>query len=276
MNRLFSITGKVAIVTGGSRGLGEMIAHGLIESGVKTYITARNEAELIETATALTALCGNSNARNKIACIPIVADLSTFEGICQFANTIKDKEQHIDILVNNAGSAWGEKFIDFPEIGWDKVMNVNAKAPFFIIQQLLPLLKASATKEDPARVINIASINAFNHPRTTNYSYSASKAAVVQMTRHLAGDLVKDHININAIAPGFFLSKMTKHAVENTELDTFAKKMVPMERLGNADDITGSVIYLCAKASSWITGHTLVLDGGVIASSGYGDYGEFV
>lgn len=276
MNNLFSIKGKVAIVTGGSRGLGEMIAHGLIESGVKTYITARNETELNETAKALTEFSKHLGHSPIISCIPIIADLSTFDGICQFTNTIKDKEQQIDILVNNAGAAWGEEFESFPEIGWDKVMNINAKAPFFIIQQLLPLLKSSANKEQPARVINIASINALSHSRTTNYSYAASKAAVIQMTRHLAADLVKEHINVNAIAPGFFLSKMTKHAVENANTDDFAKTMVPMERLGNADDIAGAVIYLSAKASSWMTGHTLVLDGGVIASSGYGDYGEFV
>jgi len=273
MNNLFSIEGKVAIVTGGSRGLGEMIAHGLIQSGAKTYITARNEAELKTTAKALTDLC---TTNQMVECIPIVADLSSIEGIGNFANTMKEKEDKIDILVNNAGAAWGESFDTFPEIGWDKVMDLNAKAPFFIIQQLLPLLKASGTKVDPARVINIASINALSHPRTTNYSYAASKAAVIQMTRHLAGDLVKEHININAIAPGFFLSKMTKHAVQNTDVDTFAKEMVPMERLGNEDDIAGSVIYLSAKASSWVTGHTLVLDGGVIAKSGYGDYNAFV
>ncbi|MFT4929922.1 MAG: NAD(P)-dependent dehydrogenase (short-subunit alcohol dehydrogenase family) [Phenylobacterium sp.] len=273
---LFSIEGKVAIVTGGSRGIGEMIAQGLIESGVKTYITARNEAELNQTAAALTALSESGSNLQGVQCIPVVADLSTMAGISQFADVIKSSESHIDILINNAGAAWGEKFEDFAEAGWDKVMNLNAKAPFFVIQQLLDLLKASGSKQDPARVINIASINALSHPRMNNYSYAASKAAVVQMTRHLAGDLVKDHININAIAPGFFLSKMTKFAVENQDEATFAKKMVPMERLGNADDIAGSVIYLCSRASAWVTGHTLVLDGGVIASSGYGDYGGFV
>ncbi|MGB0938250.1 MAG: SDR family NAD(P)-dependent oxidoreductase [Colwellia sp.] len=272
MKDLFSVEGKVAIVTGGSRGLGEMITHGLLENGVKTYITARNKDELTKTAQALSALNDNPD----INCIPVVADLSSFEGICDFVKTIQQTESKIDILVNNAGAAWGETFDNFPEMGWDKVMDLNAKAPFFVIQQLLPLLKASGSAQDPARVINIASINAITHPRTTNYSYSASKAAVMQMTRHLAGDLVKEHININAIAPGFFLSKMTKHALGNAQENSFAEEMVPMERLGNESDIAGSVIYLSSKASAWVTGHTLVLDGGVVAKSGYGDYNNFV
>ena len=267
---LFSVSGKVAIVTGGSRGIGEMIAKGLVENNVKTYITARNSKELTETAERLSTLSDTAQ------CIPVVADLSSYQGVCQLAEHIKANEDHIDILVNNAGAAWGEDFQSFPEKGWDKVMDVNAKAPFFLIQQLLDLLKASSIENAPARVINIASINALSHPRMTNYSYAASKAAVVQMTRHLAGYLVKQHINVNAIAPGFFLSKMTKFSIENKDETSFAKRMVPMARLGNEDDIAGSVIYLCSKAASWMTGHTLVLDGGVIASSGYGDYTEFV
>jgi NAD(P)-dependent dehydrogenase (short-subunit alcohol dehydrogenase family) len=164
----------------------------------------------------------------------------------------------------------GASFEEFPEIGWDKVMNLNAKSTFFVTQKLMPLLKESASANDPARVINIASINGLNNPKANNYSYSASKAAVIQMTRHLAADLVKQNININAIAPGYFLSKLTQYIVNEQE-EQFAKKMVPKERLGQAEDIAGSCIYLSAKASSWMTGHTLVLDGGVIASSGYGD-----
>lgn len=270
MNNLFSVSGKVAIVTGGSRGIGKMITQGLVEHNTKTYITARNQTELDETAKELNALTG------KQLCIPIMADLSTLEGITAFTETIKQHEPKIDILINNAGAAWGAEFKDFPEAGWDKVMDLNAKAPFFITQQLLELLSNSASQSDPARVINIASINALNNPRMNNYSYSASKAAVVQLTRHLAADLVKKHINVNAIAPGFFLSKMTKFSIENKDTDTFANEMVPKGRLGNGDDICGAVIYLSSKASAWITGNTLVLDGGVIASSGFGEYGDFV
>ena len=261
MKNLFSIKGKTAIVTGGSRGLGAMIARGFVENGVKTYITARNLKELEETAATLNTLG---------ECIPIVADLSTNEGIDKLVSIIESNESKIDILVNNAGAAWGASFEEFPEIGWDKVMNLNAKSPFFVTQKLMPLLKESASAKDPARVINIASINGINNPNANNYSYSASKAAVIQMTRHLAADLVKQNININAIAPGFFLSRLTQYIVNEQE-DKFAKNMVPKERLGQAEDIAGSCIYLCAQASSWMTGHTLVLDGGVIASSGYGE-----
>ncbi|NMP15485.1 SDR family oxidoreductase [Thalassotalea sp. Y01] len=270
MSNLFSVKGKTAIVTGGSRSIGKMISKGLVEHGVKTYITARNEAQLQATAIELSNLVDDS------LCIPIVADLSSLEGINAFVETIKQSEEKIDILINNAGATWGASFTEFPEVGWDKVMNLNAKSPFFLTQKLLPLLSHSAHAEHPSRVVNIASINAFNNPRMSNYSYSASKAAVVQMTRHLAADLVKKHININAIAPGFFLSKMTKYAVENKQTEQFVKQMVPKERLGNGDDIAGSVIYLCSKASNWMTGHTLVLDGGVIASSGYGEYSGFL
>jgi NAD(P)-dependent dehydrogenase (short-subunit alcohol dehydrogenase family) len=274
MKNLFSVTGKVAIVTGGSRGIGKMIAKGLIEHGVKTYITARKLSELQATANELSALSDTAE------CIAIEADLSTLTGIKAFTEIYKSHENKLDILVNNAGATWGSSFEEFPEMGWDKVMDLNAKAPFFIIQQLLEMLKASGSKSAPARVINLASINAFNHPRMINYSYAASKAAVVQMTRHLAADFVNQHININAIAPGFFLSKMTEYAIKDkkqkNEQAEFVKKMVPMGRLGEEDDIAGSVIYLASHASSWMTGHTLVLDGGVIASSGYGDYQDFL
>ena len=270
MNDLFSINGKVAIVTGGSRGIGKMITKGLVEQNTKTYITARNQAELDAAAKELNELTG------KELCIPVKADLSTMQGIVAFTDIIKKHEHKIDILINNAGATWGAEFADFPENGWDKVMNLNAKAPFFITQQLLELLTASASKEEPARVINIASINALNNPRMTNYSYAASKAAVIQYTRHLAADLVKQHINVNAIAPGFFHTKMTEYSIDNKDSETFIKKMVPKGRLGNSDDINGAVIYLASKASTWITGHTLVLDGGVIASSGFGEYGEFI
>ncbi|WP_068544495.1 SDR family NAD(P)-dependent oxidoreductase [Thalassotalea crassostreae] len=270
MNHLFSIDNKVAIVTGGSRGIGKMISQGLVEQGCKVYITARNQTELEATANELNELAG------KQLCLPIHADLSTMQGIMTFVEAIKTKEKKIDILINNAGATWGAQYSEFPEVGWDKVMNLNAKAPFFVTQQLLDVLAESATAEEPARVINIASINAFNNPRMTNYSYAASKAAVVQLTRHLAADLVDKNININAIAPGFFLSKMTEYSIENKDQQTFVKNMVPKGRLGNKDDICGAVIYLSSKASNWMTGHTLVLDGGVIAASGFGEYGDFI
>lgn len=262
MKNLFSVAGKVAVVTGGSRGIGAMIARGFVENGVKTYITARKEAELQACADALSALGGEGNGE----CIAMVSDLSSLEGIKSFTETLKEKEKKIDILLNNAGATWGENFDSFSENGWDKVMDLNVKAPFFLIQQLLPLLRASGGREDPARIVNISSINAMAYSGMNNYSYSASKAALVQMTRHLAADLVDDDINVNGIAPGFFPSKMMAFILDGHEDEMAAS--IPRGRIGETEDIAGTTIYLCSRASAWMTGHTLVLDGGMLANAG--------
>jgi len=256
MKDLFSVTGKVAVVTGGSRGIGAMIARGLVENGVRTYITARKAEPLIATAESL-AEFGE--------CIAIVSDLSTYEGVKAFADEIKAKEKNVHILVNNAGATWGETIDDFPESGWDKVMNVNVKALFFLTQQLLPALREAGNQEDPARVINFSSVNAYRHSHMTNYSYCASKAAVSRLTEHLAADLVRQHINVNGIAPGFFPSNMTKHMLEGNE-DLVAAN-IPRGRIGQPSDAAGTVIYLSSKASAWVTGQTIVLDGGSVTSS---------
>lgn len=257
MKDLFSVKGKVALITGGSRGIGAMIARGFVENGVKTYITARKETELNATAEALSEVG---------ECIAIVSDLSTLAGVKALAATLEARETKLDILFNNAGATWGEELDNFPEAGWDKVMDLNVKSPFFLTQQCLALLRAAATAEDPARVINISSINGLANPGMTNYSYSASKAAVVQMTRHLAVDLVKDNINVNSIAPGFFPSKMTAFVIDGNEEAVDAS--IPRGRIGNAEDAAGTAIYLCSRASAWVTGQTLVLDGGVLANAG--------
>ena len=262
MKNLFSVAGKVAVVTGGSRGIGAMIAKGFVENGVKTYITARKGAELQACADTLSSLEGEGSGE----CIAIVSDLSSMEGINDFAETLKEKEKKIDILLNNAGATWGENFDSFSENGWDKVMDLNVKAPFFLIQQLLPLLRVAGNKQDPARIINISSINAMAYSGMNNYSYSASKAAVLQMTRHLAADLVGDNINVNGIAPGLFPSKMMAFFLEGHEEEVAAS--IPRGRIGEAEDIAGTTIYLCARASAWMTGHTLVLDGGMLANAG--------
>jgi NAD(P)-dependent dehydrogenase (short-subunit alcohol dehydrogenase family) len=256
MKNLFDVSGKVAVVTGGSRGIGAMIARGFVENGVKTYITARKEAELQATAKELSV---------QGQCVAIPSDLSTLEGVTAFASEISAAEDKVHILVNNAGATWGADIDDFPEAGWDKTMDLNVKSLFFLTQQLLPALRAAGTDEDPARVINIGSINGITHPRMNNYAYSASKAAVHQLTRHLGADLARQNINVNGIAPGFFPSKMTAHLLDHeAELGaTF-----PRGRLGNAEDAAGTAIYLCARASAWITGHTVVLDGGAVAFAG--------
>jgi NAD(P)-dependent dehydrogenase (short-subunit alcohol dehydrogenase family) len=256
MKNLFKLNGKVAVVTGGSRGIGAMIARGFVENGVKTYITARKEKDLQAAAEELSALG---------ECVAIPSDLSTLAGVTDFADAIKAAEDRVHILVNNAGATWGADIDDFPESGWDKTMNLNVKSLFFLTQQLLPALRSSGTQEDPARVINIGSINGITHPHMNNYAYSASKAAVHQLTRHLGADLAPQGINVNGIAPGFFPSKMTAHLLDHeAELGaTF-----PRGRLGNAEDAAGTAIYLCSRASAWVTGQTIVLDGGAVAFAG--------
>jgi 2-deoxy-D-gluconate 3-dehydrogenase len=256
MKNLFSISGKVAVVTGGSRGIGAMIARGFVENGVKTYITARREEELRATASELSALG---------ECIAIPSDLSTLAGATAFAQAIAKAEKQVHILVNNAGATWGASIDEFPEGGWDKTMDLNVKSMFFLTQQLLGPLRAAAATDDPARVINIGSINGITHPRMQNYAYSASKAAVHQLTRHLGADLASQGINVNGIAPGFFPSKMTAHLLAH---ETEFARAIPLGRLGNAQDAAGTAIYLCARASAWMTGQMIVLDGGMVANAG--------
>lgn len=256
MDNLFDVSGKVAVVTGGSRGIGAMIARGFVTNGVKTYITSRKEEELRATEKELSALG---------ECVAIPSDLSSLAGVTDFAAAVKAAESKLHILVNNAGATWGAEIDEFPESGWDKTMDLNVKSLFFLTQQLLPALRAAGTSEDPARVINIGSINGITHPHMTNYAYSASKAAVHQLTRHLGADLAPQGVNVNGIAPGFFPSKMTSHllAYEAEMASAF-----PRRRLGDAEDAAGTAIYLCSRASAWMTGQTLVLDGGAVANAG--------
>ncbi|MCB1689536.1 MAG: SDR family NAD(P)-dependent oxidoreductase [Halioglobus sp.] len=256
MKNLFNVEGKVAVVTGGSRGIGAMIARGFVENGVKTYITARKEEELRATEREL----GEVGQ-----CIAIPADLSTVAGVREFAAEVQAREARVDILVNNAGATWGADIDDFPESGWDKTMDINVKSLFFLTQQLLPQLRAAGTREDPSRVINIGSINGITHPHMKNYAYSASKAAVHQLTRHMGADLAPEGINVNGIAPGFFPSKMTAHLLPH---EAELAVGFPCGRLGNAEDAAGTAIYLCSRASAWVTGQIIVLDGGAVANAG--------
>lgn len=254
MQDLFSLTGKTAVVTGGSRGIGAMIARGLVGSGVKTYITARREEELRATEESL----GEMGE-----CIAIPADLSDEQGLKQFAGEIREREKALHILFNNAGASWGAPIDEFPEAGWDKVMDLNVKSIFFLTQALLPALRAAGNVDDPARVVNIGSINGLTYAPLQNYSYTASKAAVHNLTRQMAVDLAGDHINVNAIAPGFFPSKMTAHLLEH---EAELAKGIPRGRLGTPEDAAGTAIYLCSRAAAFVTGHVLVLDGGQTAA----------
>ncbi|MFK8049798.1 MAG: SDR family NAD(P)-dependent oxidoreductase [Halioglobus sp.] len=253
MNNLFSVEGKVAVVTGGSGGIGAMIAEGFVKNGVKTYITARNP-ERIEQAVETFSEHGE--------CVGITSNLGSSEGVQAFAAEMKERESKIYILVNNAGATWGADVDDFPESGWDKVMDLNVKSIFFLTQELLPQLRAAGTGEDPARVINIGSVNGITHPHMNNYSYSASKAAVHQLTRHLGADLAPQNVNVNGIAPGFFPSKMTAHMLDHEKEMALT---LPRRRLGTKEDAAGTSIFLCSRASAWMTGHMVVLDGGYIA-----------
>jgi NAD(P)-dependent dehydrogenase (short-subunit alcohol dehydrogenase family) len=257
MQDLFSLQGRVALVTGGARGIGAMIARAYLQCGVKVYISSRNQDELANFTNAVASLG---------ECVAIRADLSSLEGIEFLVDEIGKRESGLDILVNNAGATWGAELSVYPEAGWDKVVDLNLKSPFFLTQRLLGLLKTAAKADSPSRVINIASVNGLVNPGVDNYAYSASKAGLIHLTRHLAVDLAPAHINVNAIAPGFFHTKMTAYAVEQDAGSIMA--MVPRGRLGNQDDMAGAAIFLASRASSWITGHTLALDGGLVAAAG--------
>lgn len=256
MKDLFSVKGKIAVVTGGSSGIGAMIAQGLVEAGARTYITARKVEQLEATAAEFSKLG---------ECIAVPSNLATLEGVSEFSEAVLARESKVDILINNAGATWGAPIDEFPESGWDKVMDLNVKSLFFLTQKLLPALRASAEIGDPARVVNIASVNGITHPHMNNYSYSASKAAVIQLTRHLAGDLGPEGINVNGIAPGYFPSKMTRHL---QDIEAGIADGTPTRTIGTVEDAAGTAIYLCSRASNYISGHTIVMDGGVVAYAG--------
>lgn len=254
LTKLFGVAGKVAIVTGGSRGIGEMIAEGLVTNGVRTYITARKADACDATAERLSAIG---------ECISIPADMSSAEGLAAFVAAFRERENELHILVNNAGAAWGAPMGEFPDVGFDKVMDINVKAPFMLTQALLPQLKASGTAEDPARVVMIGSIDGIRVPHGDNYSYSASKAAIHMMTRHMAAHLVGEHILLNSIAPGPFPSKMMAYMLEDEERSEFVHSSNPRKRIGTAQDIAGAVIFLSSRAGAYTTGTVIPVDGGV-------------
>ena len=252
--QLFSVSGKVAIVTGGSRGIGEMIAEGLVSNGARVYITARKAAACDATAARLSEIG---------ECISIPADLSDEADRNRFVAAIAERESGVDILVNNAGAAWGAPLGEFPEAGIDKVLDINVKAPFLLTQALLPLLKARATAPDPSRVIMIGSIDGIRVPIGDNYSYSASKAAIHMLARHLAHHLVKEHITINSIAPGPFESKMMAYMLDDPARRSMVERSVPRGRIGSPEDIAGTVIFLASRAGAYLTGVVIPVDGGI-------------
>jgi NAD(P)-dependent dehydrogenase (short-subunit alcohol dehydrogenase family) len=249
---LFSLRGRVALVTGGSRGIGRMIAEGFIAQGAKVYISARKAEACDETARELSSAGG--------VCISIPMDVSTVSGAKALAAAVTAREPKVDILVNNAGTAWGAAFDDFPEAGWDKVLDLNAKTPFFLTQALAPALRAAASAARPAKVINIASIDGIYLTFRETYSYVTSKAGLIQLTRLMAARLAKDNIHVTAIAPGAFKSNMNRDARDH-EQET--AKHIPCRRVGTPEDMAGAAIFLASRAGDYVIGSTLTVDGGV-------------
>lgn len=254
---LFSLQNRVAVVTGGSRGIGRMIAQGLLSQGARVYITARKAIACDEAAKSLSTF-GN--------CVSLPVDISTTEGVQQLVKRFAEHESQLDILVNNAGAAWAAPFDDFPESGWDKVVDLNLKTPFFLTQAFAPMLRQAA-KQHMAKVINIASVDGISVNPLETYSYAASKSGLIHLTRRMSHALIGDGICVNAIAPGAFVSDMNRDARDNGEA---VARRIPAQRIGRDEDMAAAAIYLASAASDYVVGHTLVVDGGVTHARGYG------
>jgi NAD(P)-dependent dehydrogenase (short-subunit alcohol dehydrogenase family) len=254
MSELFDVAGKTALVTGGSRGIGLMIARGLVQAGARVIVSSRKASDVEAAARQLSEL-GD--------CQAIPGDVSTPEGAAALAAATRERFPALDILVNNAGATWGAPLEEFPASGWDKVAHTNVEGVFHLTVALLGALRAAADSDDPARVVNIGSIDGLRAPSVENYSYSASKAAVHMLTRHLAKRLAPEHITVNAIAPGPFESKMMAFILDNPETREAVEQSVPLGRVGRPDDVAGLTLFLCSRAGSYVTGNVIPLDGGI-------------
>jgi len=259
MSELFSVQGKTALVTGGGQGIGLMISRGFIEAGVKVYISSRKMDVMAPVAEELSELPGSAG------CIPIQADLSKADECDRLAAEVSDREGgRLDILVNNSGANWGEPYETFPDAAWDRVLDVNVKGVFHLTRALTPALAAAATADDPARIINIGSVDGLHVPGLETYSYSTSKAAVHHLTKVLAQKLATQHITVNAVSPGPFESKMMA-----AMLDAFRatiESTVPLGRIGRPEDMAGIAIFLASRAGSYLTGTVIPVDGGLIGT----------
>ena len=251
---LFDISGKTALVTGGGRGIGLMIARGLVRAGVRVLIASRKSGDLEVAAAEL---------RRDGECEAITADLSTPPGARALAEEVTSRVDALHILVNNSGATWGAPLEEFPASGWDRVIHTNLEGIFHVTVGLLPALRAAAGADDPARVINIGSIDGLRVPFAENYSYSASKAAVHMLTRHLAKRLAPEHITVNAIAPGPFESKMMAFLLDAPPGRAEVARQVPLGRIGRPDDVAGLTVFLASRAGSYVTGAVIPLDGGI-------------
>lgn len=251
---LFSMDRKTCLITGGSRGLGYQMARGFLEAGAaRVYITARKVQECEEAASSLSQYG---------ECIALPGDISSVATIGELVAGLSEREDSVDVLVNNAGAGWGASYSEYPELGWDKVMDVNVKSPFFLTQAMTPLLKNNATADNTACVINIGSIAGIIGDGFMNYAYGPSKAAVHQLTRNLALELAEEHIRVNGIAPGRFFSKMTEYASQDKAQYEAEIAAIPLHRWGGDTDIAGVAIMLASKAGAFITGEIIRVDGG--------------
>ncbi len=255
MKDLFSVSGKTVLVTGGSRGIGAMIARSFVAHGAHVIISSRKAESCDQLAAEL--------SRSGV-CHSLPADLSRTEEIVRLSDAIADRFGTLDVLVNNAGATWGAPLEDFPEAGWDKTMNINLRAPFFLIQKLLPVLNTES--EDGARIINIASIDGLSPPAFDSFAYSASKAGLIMLTRHLAAKLGPRNILVNAVAPGFFPTDMTRGVLSGAEDEVIGR--IPLRRLGESDDIGGVCLFLASRAASFVHGIVIPCDGGMESCGG--------
>jgi NAD(P)-dependent dehydrogenase (short-subunit alcohol dehydrogenase family) len=249
---LFDLTGKVAVVTGGTRGIGLMMARGLLQAGAKVYVCSR-KADACEQAAA------ELKGDGEVVAFP--ADLATEAGCTEVAARVGSTEQQVHVLINNAGANWGAPFTEYPDSAWDKVLALNLKSPFFLTRAFLPLLEAAGTQDDPARVINVGSIDGLHVPRLDTYAYSSSKAALHHLTRVLARELGPKWVTVNAVAPGPFESKMMAATLERLG-DTIAAAS-PLRRIGRPDDMAGVAVYLSSRAGAYVTGTVIPVDGGI-------------
>lgn len=253
---LFSVRGKVALVTGGSRGIGYMIAHGFLAAGAKVYVSGRKADACARAVDELGELG---------PCVAVPADVASPDGVEALARSIEEREGALHVLVNNAGATWGAPLEEYPEAAFDKLLGVNVKAVFALTVRLLPLLRAAASADDPARVINVGSVDGLSVPVQESYAYSASKAAVHMLTRHLAMRLAAERITVNAMAPGPFDSKMMAFLLDDPASREMVAQHVPLGRIGRPDDVAGLAVFLASRAGAYLTGTVIPVDGGLSA-----------
>ncbi|MEM1040538.1 MAG: SDR family oxidoreductase [Pseudomonadota bacterium] len=262
LTSLFGVAGKTALITGGATGIGRMMAHALVMAGARVMIVSRKADACEAVAAELNGLGGPGK------CEGFGADLSTEEGVKALADEVKGRTDQLHILANNAGATWGEPFDTHPRKAWDKIMSLNVSAMFELTRDLTPLLEASATDDDPARVINTASVMGIVPIAEGAHSYSVSKAAVIHLTKILANEFTRRRITVNAFAPGPFPSRMTAFATASEEGANEVGKMNPMGRIGRPEDIAAATLFLCGYGGSYVTGTTIPLDGGYVVDTG--------